>query len=121
MAQTTTPPSRPATVQVEPIRRPPSRRLPWPIAFYRSTVGKKWIMAVSGVVLMLFVLGHLIGNLKLYLGKQEINLYGEALRNMPTHLLPRTWLLWGIRVVLIAAFVFHIHSAYCLKVINRKA
>jgi succinate dehydrogenase / fumarate reductase, cytochrome b subunit len=121
MAQTTTPPSRPATVQVEPIRRPPSKRLPWPIAFYRSTVGKKWVMAVSGIVLMLFVLGHMIGNLKLYLGKQEINLYGEALRNIPTHLLPRTWLLWGVRIGLITAFVFHIHSAASLTITNRKA
>jgi succinate dehydrogenase / fumarate reductase cytochrome b subunit len=121
MAQTTTPPARPATVQVEPIRRPPSRRLPWPLAFYRSTVGKKWIMAVSGIVLMLFVFGHLIGNLKLYLSKQEINLYGEALRSMPTHLLPRTWLLWGIRVGYTAAFIFHIDSAAQLTIINRKA
>ena len=47
----------------------------------------------------------MIGNLKLYLGKAEIDLYGEALRNMPGHLLPRTVLLWTIRIVLILAFV----------------
>src|SRR5689334_10759533 len=120
MAPTTTQ-SRPATVTVEPIRRPPQRPLPWPVRFWRSTVGKKWLMAVSGIVLMLFVLVHMIGNLKLYLSKEEMNLYGEALRNMPGHLLPRTWLLWSIRTILIAAFVFHIHSAYGLTVINRKA
>jgi succinate dehydrogenase / fumarate reductase, cytochrome b subunit len=120
MAQTTTQ-SRPVTVPIEPIRRPPRRRLPWPLAFYRSTVGKKWVMAVSGVVLMLFVLVHLLGNLKLFLSKEELNLYGEALRDMPGHLLPRTVLLWVIRVGLIAAFVFHIHAAYGLTVINRKA
>ena len=120
MAQTTTQ-SRPATVPIEPIRRPPRRRLPWPLAFYRSTVGKKWVMAVSGVVLMLFVLVHLLGNLKLYLSKEELNLYGEALRDMPGHLLPRTVLLWVIRVGLIAAFVFHIHAAYGLTVINRRS
>jgi succinate dehydrogenase / fumarate reductase cytochrome b subunit len=120
MAQTTTQ-TRPAAVPIEPIRRPPRRRLPWPIAFYRSTVGKKWVMAVSGIVLMLFVLVHLIGNLKLYLSKEEINLYGEALRDMPGHLLPRTWLLWTIRTGLIAAFVFHIDSAARLTIANRRA
>jgi succinate dehydrogenase / fumarate reductase cytochrome b subunit len=120
MAQTTTQ-TRPAVVPIEPIRRPPRRRVPWPVAFYRSTVGKKWVMAVSGIVLMLFVLVHLIGNIKLYLSKEEINLYGEALRDMPGHLLPRTVLLWTIRVGLIAAFVFHIHSAYALTMINRRA
>ena len=89
--------------------------------FYRSAVGKKWVMAVTGVILMGFVLAHLIGNLKLFLSKEEINLYGEALRNMPGHLLPRTVLLWTIRIVLILAFVFHIHSAIGLTLINRKA
>ncbi len=119
MAQSTTQ-SRPVTEPVAPIRKP-RRRAPWPVEFYRSSVGKKWVMAVSGIILLSFVLVHMIGNLKLYLSKQEINLYGEALRTMPGHLLPRTWLLWGIRSTLIAAFVFHIHSAYGLTVINRKA
>ena len=98
--------------------RPRARSI---VRFYRSAVGKKWVMAVTGVILMGFVLAHLIGNLKLYLSKEEINLYGEALRNMPGHLLPRTVLLWTIRIVLILAFVFHIHSAYGLTLINRKA
>jgi succinate dehydrogenase / fumarate reductase cytochrome b subunit len=64
---------------------------------------------------------HLIGNIKLFLSKEEINLYGEALRDMPGHLLPRTWLLWTIRAGLILAFFFHIHAAYGLTRINRKA
>ena len=68
-------------------------------------------MAVTGVVLMVFVLVHMIGNLKLFLSKEELNLYGEALRDIPGHLLPRTVLLWTIRIGLIAAFVFHIHAA----------
>ena len=55
-----------------------------------------------GIILLGFVLAHMIGNLKLYLSKDEIDLYGEALRNMPGHLLPRTVLLWSIRIVLIA-------------------
>jgi len=99
----------------------PNRRAPWPIEFYRSAVGKKWVMAVSGVVLLGFVFAHMIGNLKFYLSKQEIDLYGEALRDMPGHLLPRTVLLWSIRIVLILAFVLHIHAAYALTRMNRRA
>jgi succinate dehydrogenase (or fumarate reductase) cytochrome b subunit, b558 family len=98
-----------------------SRRAPWPIEFYRSAIGKKWVMAVSGIVLLGFVAAHMVGNLKFYLSKQEIDLYGEALRDIPGHLLPRTVLLWGIRIVLIAAFVFHIHAAYSLTRMNRRA
>jgi succinate dehydrogenase / fumarate reductase cytochrome b subunit len=106
---------------VKVVRKPSERRQPWPIEFYRSAVGKKWTMALSGVVIMGFVVAHLIGNLKLYLGRGEINLYGEALRDMPGHILPRTVLLWTIRLVLIAAFVIHLHSAYALTRLNHKA
>jgi succinate dehydrogenase / fumarate reductase cytochrome b subunit len=114
---TTTTPRRAGT---EPIRPPKPGGLPI-VRFYRSAVGKKWVMAVSGIVLMGFVLAHLIGNLKLYLSKEEINLYGEALRDMPGHLLPRSVLLWTIRTVLFLAFVFHIHAAYSLTMMNRRA
>jgi succinate dehydrogenase cytochrome b subunit len=119
VATTTTPPARTGGA-AQPIRRiPPSG--PPIVRFYRTAVGKKWVMAITGIVLMGFVLVHLIGNVKLFLSKEEINLYGEALRDMPGHLLPRTWLLWGFRIGLIAAFAFHIHSAYGLTRINRKA
>jgi len=135
MAITTTPPGSggssppggppapagaPRRVAAEPIRsRPASKFLP--LRFYGTAVGKKWVMGVTGVALMGFVLAHLIGNLKLYLSKEEINLYGEALRNMPGALLPRTVLLWTLRIGLILAFVFHIHAAAGLTLINRKA
>jgi succinate dehydrogenase / fumarate reductase cytochrome b subunit len=106
--------------EVAPIR-PRASSGPLIVRFYRSAVGKKWVMAVTGIVLLGFVLAHMVGNLKLYLSKEEINLYGEALRDMPGHLLPRTVLLWTIRTVLILAFVFHIHSAIGLTRINRRA
>jgi succinate dehydrogenase / fumarate reductase cytochrome b subunit len=107
-------------VSAAPIAKP-RRRAPWPVEFYRSAVGKKWSMALSGIILMGFVIAHLIGNLKLYLGRGEIDLYGEALRNMPGHLLPRTVLLWTIRIVLIAAFAVHIQAAVALTRMNQKA
>lgn len=97
------------------------RKAPWPIEFYRSAVGKKWVMALSGIMLMGFVVSHLIGNLKLYLGREEINLYGEALRDMPGHLLPRTFLLWVVRIGLAGAFAVHIHAATTLTIQNKKA
>jgi succinate dehydrogenase / fumarate reductase cytochrome b subunit len=109
------PPAGPRPIRKMPPSGPPILR------FYRTAIGKKWVMGVTGVALMAFVLVHLIGNIKLFLSKEEINLYGEALRNMPGHLLPRTWLLWTIRTGLIAAFVFHIHAAAGLTVINRQA
>jgi len=106
--------------RVAPIR-PRTTSGPLLVRFYRSAVGKKWVMAITGIILLGFILAHMIGNLKLYLSKEEINLYGEALRDMPGHLLPRTFLLWTIRTVLTLAFVFHIHSAIGLTRINRKA
>ncbi len=128
MATTTTPSSGSGTVSATPPPRtgappirPRARRGPLVLRFYRSAVGKKWVMAITGVILLGFVLAHMIGNLKLYLSKEEINLYGEALRTMPGALLPRTVLLWTIRVVLILAFVFHIHSAVGLTILNRRA
>ena len=115
MATTTTPPRG-----VAPIRRV-RRGGPAVVHFYRSAIGKKWVMAVTGIVLMGFVLFHLIGNLKLFISKEELNLYGEALRDIPGHLLPRTVLLWTFRLGLIAAFVIHIHAAASLTILNRKA
>jgi succinate dehydrogenase / fumarate reductase cytochrome b subunit len=119
MARTMESPSS-VSRDVAPVRRV-KRGGPPLVQFYRSAIGKKWVMGVTGVILMLFVLVHMIGNLKLFLSKSELNLYGEALRDMPGHLLPRTVLLWTIRIVLIAAFAFHIHAAATLTIMNRKA
>jgi succinate dehydrogenase / fumarate reductase cytochrome b subunit len=122
VATTTTPPvtAPPPQTGARPIRKA-RKGGPLPVRFWRSAVGKKWVMGITGVMLIGFLLVHLLGNLKLFLSKQELNLYGEALRDMPGHLLPRTWLLWALRVGLYAAFVFHIWAAYGLTVINRKA
>lgn len=102
---------------VHPARRP----APWPIEFYRSAVGKKWVMALTGIVLMGFVFGHMVGNLKMYQGAHSLNVYGEFLRELLYPLLPRTLTLWLIRGGLILAFAFHIHAAYSLTRMNRRA
>lgn len=108
---------RPTVAPVHPRRRP----VPWPVAFYRSAIGKKWVMAVTGILLMGYVFAHMAGNLHLYQGAQEFNEYGEFLRELLVPLVPRTWALWALRIGLIAAFAFHIHSAYSLTLMNRRA
>jgi succinate dehydrogenase / fumarate reductase cytochrome b subunit len=57
----------------------------------------------------------------MYLGVGEFNTYSEFLRNILVPILPRTWFLWILRIGLILAFVFHIHSAYSLTRMNQKA
>lgn len=99
----------------------PTRPAPLPLRFYRSALGKKWVMAVTGVVLIGYVIAHLIGNLKVYLGAEEINSYAEALRDLGGHLAPRTSLLWLMRGGLILAFALHVHAAYSLTYTNWKA
>ncbi len=97
----------------------PRRKLPFFVEFYRSDIGRKWVMAVTGIVLLGYVLIHMIGNLHLYEGRDEIFEYGEALRDLGGALAPRTFILWVLRLGLIAAFVLHIHSAYSLAIKNR--
>ena len=64
---------------LEPLR-PGGPRRAWALQLYRSWVGKKYVMAVTGMVLMLYILLHMIGNLKLYFGPGPLNTYGEFLR-----------------------------------------
>jgi len=102
-------------------KAPARRRYPWPIEFYRSAVGKKWVMALTGVALLGYIVAHMIGNLKVYFGPEEINHYGEALRDLGGHLAPRTHLLWALRIGLLGAALLHVHAAYSLTYTNWKA
>jgi succinate dehydrogenase / fumarate reductase cytochrome b subunit len=104
-----------------PVHPRPKRTAPWPVEFYRSAVGKKWVMALTGIMIMGFVFFHAFGNLKVYLGAEDFNHYGEFLREIAVPLLPRTWFLWIMRPGLAVAFVLHIHSAYGLTMMNRRA
>ncbi|HEX7808054.1 MAG TPA: succinate dehydrogenase cytochrome b subunit [Thermoanaerobaculia bacterium] len=89
--------------------------------FYRSAIGKKAVMAVTGLILFGFVFGHMVGNLKMYLGAVHLNEYAHFLRVVGEPLVPPMTLLWIARVVLLLAVVFHIHSAYSLTMMNREA
>ena len=110
----------PASAEM-PVHPKPKVRLPWPLSVYQSAVGKKWVMAVTGIALLGFVLVHMIGNLHLYEGPVHLSEYAEALRDLGGDIVPRTWILWAMRIGLIAAFGLHIHSAWSLTVMSRRA
>jgi len=82
--------------------------------FCRSSVGRKMIVAVTGVILILFVIGHLLGNLQIYLGPEWINAYAQHLRDLGP-------LLWIIRAFLFASVVLHIYFTIQLAIENRRA
>lgn len=97
------------------------RRPYWALELYRSAVGKKWVMAITGIMLLGYVFAHMLGNLKLYMGADDMNHYGEWLRQLLTPFLPRTVTLWLMRLGLLAAVALHIHAAYALTQMNHRA
>lgn len=104
----------------------PAKRAPWPVEFYRSAVGKKWAMAVSGLAMVGFLLAHLIGNLKFYLGEDEpgryaIDSYAHALRTLLHPIMPNEVVLWIMRLGLILALIVHVHAAVTLTILNKKS
>lgn len=83
---------------------------------FRSSLAKKYTMALSGLILVGFVLGHMLGNLQIFGAPDAINAYAYFLHNV----LP--WeVLWLVRIVLLAAVVLHILTAILLVIENRKA
>src|SRR5438067_3717406 len=90
-----------------------------PVAqFYKSSIGKKWIVALTGLVLIAYVIGHLIGNLQIFLPAQEgvrqINKYGHFLHSLGVGL-------WLVRIFLLVCFVLHIVTTIKLAAENRAA
>jgi succinate dehydrogenase / fumarate reductase cytochrome b subunit len=83
-------------------------------AFYHSSVGKKMIVAITGIILILFVIGHLLGNLQIFLGPDWINGYSQHLRDLGP-------LLWAIRLFLLCTVVIHIYVTIRLAIENRRA
>ncbi|XIG73950.1 succinate dehydrogenase [Streptomyces sp. SGAir0957] len=91
-------------------RRPSMTRTLWD-----SSLGKKTVMAVSGIVMLLYLVAHMIGNLKIFFGPGEINHYAHWLRTMGEPVLHYEWGLWLVRIVLVVAVVAHATSAYQLS------
>src|SRR3954463_11589078 len=90
-------------------------------SLYSTSVGKKYAMAISGMVLMAFVLVHMIGNLKIYFGASSLDRYSHWLRTVGEPALPEQWVLFGVRAVLLVALIVHVHAAYELTKVNRRA
>ena len=100
------------------------------VGLFRTTIGKKALMAVTGLVLFGFVAGHLAGNLKLYQGRYadgphagawKIDVYGEGLREMGAPILGKGQLLWIVRLGLLGAVGLHLWAAAVLTLQSRAA
>src|SRR5262245_19548891 len=81
---------------------------------YRSSLGKKYIMAITGFLLFLFVIPHMLGNLQVFTGRNRMNAYAAGLKHMPA-------LLWTARIGLLVIVILHIVSALQLAAENRAA
>jgi succinate dehydrogenase / fumarate reductase, cytochrome b subunit len=81
------------------------------MALWRTMIGKKVVMAVTGLVLIGFVIGHVLGNLKIFAGPNEINAYSRFLREVGSPALSYGQLLWLVRIVLLICVTLHITAA----------
>ncbi|MDQ2867672.1 MAG: succinate dehydrogenase cytochrome b subunit [Verrucomicrobiota bacterium] len=84
------------------------------LSFHRTSVGRKFIVAVTGVIMILFIIGHLLGNLQIFLPPDWINDYAQHLRDLGP-------LLWMIRGVLLITVLLHIYYTIQLALENRRA
>jgi succinate dehydrogenase / fumarate reductase cytochrome b subunit len=88
--------------------------LPEPITFWQSTNGKKVVMAVTGLMMFGFVVGHMLGNLQMYEAPEHINAYGHFLHNLGE-------LLWLERGVMLLAIALHITATIQLALRSKAA
>src|SRR3954470_2311940 len=90
-------------------KRPAMRRRRTAVRqFWDSTIGKKIVMAISGAILLSYVVAHMIGNLKIFFGAEDLNGYAHWLRTIGEPVLHYAWFLWILRAGLIVAVVLHI-------------
>ncbi|KAB8191233.1 succinate dehydrogenase [Nonomuraea phyllanthi] len=86
-----------------------------PGGFLRSSNGKKVVMAVTGAIMVLFLLLHMLGNLKIFLGRDSFNEYAHALRTLLEPLAPYRTVLTLVEIVLVASVVLHMWAAISLS------
>ncbi|MCD6499051.1 MAG: succinate dehydrogenase cytochrome b subunit [Deltaproteobacteria bacterium] len=75
------------------------------MTFYRSSVGKKILMAVTGIFMFLFVFVHMVGNLQIYIGSEALNRYSHFLHSVPE-------ILWFVRVFILFSLIVHVWAAF---------
>lgn len=86
----------------------------WICCTFESSLGRKYVMALTGAGMSAFLVGHMSGNLLIFLGPDVLNAYAAALKaNLP--------LLWGTRIILLVCLVFHVMAAISLSLENRRA
>ncbi|HZU77599.1 MAG TPA: succinate dehydrogenase, partial [Dehalococcoidia bacterium] len=84
------------------------------LALWDSTIGKKFVMAITGIILFVYVILHLWGNLKIYGGASTVNGWAHFLRVFGDPVFSYSVVLWIVRVILIVSLVLHITAAYQL-------
>lgn len=91
------------------------------LGLWRTVIGKKVVMAVTGIVLIGFVIAHMLGNLKIFSGPDEIDAYSRFLREVGSPALSYGQLLWFVRIVLLVCVTLHITAAIQLTRMSRAA
>jgi succinate dehydrogenase / fumarate reductase cytochrome b subunit len=84
------------------------------LTFYSTSIGKKVVMAITGLILLGFVIGHMLGNLQVFIGASQMNEYAAMLK-------ANAALLWGVRLVLVVAVMLHIVAAVQLTRMSRRS
>ena len=80
--------------------------------FTKTSIGKKVLMAVTGVLMLGFVVGHMIGNLQIFIGQDQLNAYAKALKDLPA-------LIYTVRIVMLVVLIIHVWNAVRLYFENR--
>lgn len=97
------------------------------LELYQSSVGKKVVMAVTGIVMVLFLIGHMIGNLKIFAGldpitgRYKLDVYAAFLRSMGAPMFDNGQLLWMARLILLLCVSLHFITAFQLRRMNSTA
>lgn len=81
-------------------------------AFTKTSIGRKVLMAVTGPILFGFLVGHMIGNLQIFIGQDQLNTYAQALKDLP-------YLTYTVRVIMLAVLIIHVWNAVRLYFENR--
>lgn len=101
------------------------RRSSWIRETWNSSVGKKYVVAITGAILVGYVVLHMIGNLNTFAGPGDgdarIDRYAHWIREFGQPLLPYEFIVWALRVVLLGAFVLHIYTVFQLRAGSRRA
>ena len=82
--------------------------------WYNSSIGKKFIMGLTGALMVLFIIAHMLGNLTIFAGPNGLDAYAEHLRTIPP-------LLWIFRAVMLCALVLHVWTGFSLYLENKAA